>query len=411
MAKTPQTFATPFATFATVGILGEGGSGRVYHVRDDTGGDAAIKVLDPSRATKEKLRRFKNEYRFCQRNKHPSIITVLDAGLADYGKAPFYVMPLAHGSLRKLMNEGIASELVLKYFAQILDGVEAAHLQNVWHRDLKPENILDLGKGRLAVADFGVARFGEEELYTLVKTGPNTRLANFLYAAPEQRIRRAAVDQRADIYALGLILNEMFTEQVPNGTDYKLIGTVAPQFAYLDELVALMLRQAPEGRPASIEEVKRELISRGNEFVARQRVSQLKETVVPVGDIDDPLVVDPVRIVGADWDDNVLTLMFQHAITPAWQQALLNMGSHSALMGAGPERFTFRGNKGFVNIDDRYAQDVINNFKVWLPKANCVYVERVRREKREAEEAERERLRQEAKRQEARANVLRNLKI
>src|SRR5438093_6776624 len=177
MAKTTLTFVTPFSTFTAVSILGQGGAGRVYHVRDETGADAAIKVLDPARATKEKTRRFKNEYTFSRRNKHPNIITVLDVGITEDGKTPFYVMPLAQGSLRELMKDGIHADAVLKYFRQILDGVESAHLQNVWHRDLKPENILVLDDHRLAVADFGIARFAEEELYTLVNTDQNARLA------------------------------------------------------------------------------------------------------------------------------------------------------------------------------------------------------------------------------------------
>src|ERR1700724_951360 len=120
-------------------------------------------------------------------------------------------MPLAQGSLRELMNDGMHAEAVLQQFGQIWNGVESAHLQDVWHRDLKPENVLILDKTCLAIADFGVARFAQEELYTLVETRPHARLANFLYAAPEQRTRGAPTDHRADIYALGLMLNEMFT--------------------------------------------------------------------------------------------------------------------------------------------------------------------------------------------------------
>jgi serine/threonine protein kinase len=412
VAKAPLTFVTPFATFTAAGILGEGGAGRVYHVRDEAGADAAIKLLNPERATKEKTRRFKNEYKFCHRNKHPNIITVRDVGITEDGQAPFYVMPLAQGSLRKLMKDGIRADAVLKYFGQILDGVEAAHLHNVWHRDLKPENVLVLDDpSRLAIADFGVARFAEDELYTLVETGPNTRLANFLYAAPEQRNREATVDQRADIYALGLILNEMFTGEVPHGTEYKLIGSVAPQCAYLDDLVAQMLRQSAVARPVSIEVVKSELISRGNEFIVRQRVSELKETVVPVGDVDDPLVLDPVRIINVDWDNNVLTLTFQHTIPSAWRQAFMNMGNYTAPWGAGPESFTFSKNKASARVDADRAQTVVNYFKEWLPIANRGYEELVRREKQLAEQAKRKELREETARQETRANVLRDLKF
>jgi serine/threonine protein kinase len=117
------------------------------------------------------------------------------------------------------MSKGIEPDGVLPIFSQILDGVESAHPQGVWHRDLKPENILySLANGTLIVADFGIAHFEEQDLLTAVETQPNERLANFLYAAPEQKIRAKSADSRSDIYALGLMLHEMFTGDVPLGT-------------------------------------------------------------------------------------------------------------------------------------------------------------------------------------------------
>lgn len=217
--------------------------------------------------------------------------------------------------------------------------MEAAHLQKVVHRDLKPENVLyDRQAETLLVADFGIAHFEEEELYTGVETAPSTRLANFQYAAPEQRARGLQVDHRADIYALGLILNEMFTNEVPQGTDYKTIQSVAPEFSYLDDLVSAMLRQSPSARPQSIEVIKRELIGRKQEFVTRQRISELKATVVPVTDLDDPLIADPPRLVDFDWDQGTLTLFFQRPVNPKWIQALNNMGGYRSVMGKGRQR-------------------------------------------------------------------------
>jgi hypothetical protein len=173
-----------------------------------------------------------------------------------------------------------------------------------------------------------------------------------------------------------------------------------------------MLRQSPNARPATIDVVKLELIRRGNEFIARQRVSELKQTVVPVGDIDDPLVLDPLRIIGVDWDENVLTLEFQHIITPRWQRALLNMdGAYQSVYGAGPENFTFHKNKGHVTVNASSVQKVVDLFKEWLPNANRVYEQSLRIEKQNAEVAERKKLNQEAARQAQRASVLRNLKI
>ena len=88
------------------------------------------------------------------------------------------------------MKEGLKKDHILPLFSQLLNGVEAAHLRKVIHRDLKPENILYDPRGnRVIVADFGIAQFQEEELYTAVETKAEDRLANFQYAAPEQRKR------------------------------------------------------------------------------------------------------------------------------------------------------------------------------------------------------------------------------
>ena len=144
-------------------------------------------------------------------------------------------------SLRKLMGDGISSDAVLPLFSNILDGVEAAHLKGVVHRDLKPENILyDGDSGTLAIADFGTARFTEDIVATLVETGDEQRLANFQYAAPEQRKPGQPVGVPADLYALGLILNEMFTGVVPQGTEYQPISSVSEEDAFLDEVIAML---------------------------------------------------------------------------------------------------------------------------------------------------------------------------
>ena len=80
-------------------------------------------------------------------------------------------MPLFDSSLRPLLREGINQGKIMPYFGQILDGVEAAHLSNVVHRDLKPENILfDKEKDTIVIADFGIARFQEDQLITAVET-------------------------------------------------------------------------------------------------------------------------------------------------------------------------------------------------------------------------------------------------
>jgi serine/threonine protein kinase len=244
-----------FSTYSLGKNIGSGGAGIVYEARTEDDELCAVKILKTDQTSKAK--RFKNEIFFGVRNRHRNIISALDFGRTADAKI-FYVMPIYSSTLRKLISDGIKKEGVLDFFAQILDGVEAAHQRDVCHRDLKPENILfDEVTATLVIADFGIARFKEQDLQTAIETGGHEKLANFQYAAPEQRIRGRVVDHRADIYALGLILNEMFTGDVLQGTGFKRIGSIAAKYSYLDPVIDSMVQQAPENRPASISDLRR----------------------------------------------------------------------------------------------------------------------------------------------------------
>ncbi|SET56227.1 serine/threonine protein kinase [Nitrosospira multiformis] len=235
---------TAFASYTVRDCIGEGGAGIVYRAETEGGALVAIKVLDPSKANAEKLKRFKNEYTFCSRNTHPNIITVVDHGLTEEG-APFFVMPLYSGSIRRLVGK-LSPARSFEVFQKVLNGLDAAHKLGITHRDLKPENILTNGNGAdndVVIADFGIAEFEEDEIYTAVETKDGTRLANFQYAAPEQKAKGKKIDKRADIYALGLILNELFTTEIAHGTGYKTIKSVSEEYSYLDLIVEKMLHQ------------------------------------------------------------------------------------------------------------------------------------------------------------------------
>lgn len=294
----------------------------------------------------------------------------------------------------------------------MIDGVEAAHLQGVVHRDLKPENVLYSKRiNVLAVADFGVAHFTEDLLATQVVTGPAQRLANFLYAAPEQRVPGTRVDARADIYALGLMLNEMFTGQVPHGTDYRQIGQVADQLGFLDGIVERMLRQSPTDRPASISEVKNLIRRFSADAVSLQRLSEIEKTVVKVGEIDDPLSVTPPKLIDADWNGGRLTLVLDRPVSQAWINALNEPGNYTAILGKGPETFRFHGNQAFVAVRAEQVQPVVDYFKTWLPVATQKLRIRLEQEARRKEAEERERLRREREAEEERLRVRRQIRI
>lgn len=261
------------------------------------------------------------------------------------------------------------------------------------------------------MADFGIARFNEEIMLTAVETSSASRLANFQYAAPEQRVRGGVVDVRTDIYALGLILNEMYTKQLAIGTDYASIGAVSPQFSYLDVVVAQMLRQNPNERFNNLGRVKQELSARGSEFLERQRLSELKQTVVPESDISDSLLSAPSRLTDYDWDRGTLTLILDKPTNPKWIYAFRNMGSHSAVWGKGPEVFRFADNRAIIGAQEHEIQDIINYFKAWQTQVSRVYEYNLRREKEIAETAERNRIKKEIEEKERRLRVLSTVKI
>lgn len=415
MPKTKQIeFITTFSRFISTRLLGEGGSGFVYEVKDDNEQKFAVKVLKKQGITTEKRRRFKNEIIFCQRSSHPNIVSVIDYGIIlDEGIAvPFYAMPFYDTSLRNLINGGLKPEFIIRVFTQLLDGVEAAHLQGIIHRDIKPENILyKTSESKLVLADFGIARFTEDELYTAVETKAQDRLANFQYASPEQRVRGRNIDHRADIYAIGLILNEMFTHEIPQGTGYKTISAVSPEFSYLDEIVDKMIRQNSDDRLVSINEVKQLLKIRGADYVTEQQLSKLKSIVIPASEIDDPLIESPIKIVDFEWENNLLTLILSQSINSKWKSALLHMGNYTSVMGKGPEAFTFEGNLAKIRTDEREVQRIIDYFKSWIPATTQRYKQDLQDERRLNEEQERKKIQAAIEAEETKARLRKNIKL
>ncbi len=411
MAKQSQAFETPFDVYTEVGLLGEGGAGRVYEVQNDKGQTFALKCLSPDRITTERRKRFKNEIGFCQRTHHQNIVRVFDTGVINLKgvMCPFYVMPRYKGTLRGLIGSTQAAQ-VLPLFAQVLDGVEAAHKLDVWHRDLKPENTLWDGAS-LVIADFGIAHFEEEAIYTAVETKIVSRMANFMYSAPEQRTRGASVDRRADVFSLGLILNEMFTHEVPQGAGYRTIGDVAPDFAYLDPIVERMIQSSPERRYQSIDEIKRDLIGHKIAYVAQQRLDEATRQVVASAD---PPAFDPLKIVGFDYSGGTLLLQLDRNAPSGWALEFHQpRGGHSGVMGYGPETFQIQGRTVAINAreNESLIQSLVDNAKNYVDAANRGYVLQQQEQAARQERAEREAHERRIAEAQLRANILKNVKL
>lgn len=413
MAKTGRVFETAFETYTAVQQVGSGGSGVVFLVKTPEEQELALKVLDCSKTPREKVKRFQNEIQFCQRQASDRIVRVLDYGQAPDGSI-FYLMPYYAKTLRDLIKKQLPMNERLPLYVQVLDSVEAAHLLGVCHRDIKPENLLyDAGTNRIVLADFGIARFQEDELLTVIVTGRNERLANFAYAAPEQRKAGKAVDQRADIYALGLILNEMFTGEIPQGTGFRQIRETASDFAYLDELVDMMVQQQPEQRIQSVAKVKQELIGRGNNFVSLQKLELLKKQVVPESEVSDPIIADPIRVVEkVDWNviESTLTLRLNQPINAKWEQCFrFRATGFSTNFSHGNIRFS--GDRVFIHVNEHFVPQGIQYLQQYVPTANEEYAAQVKQEHQREIAQRRAELERRVREQEARTKILQKVQI
>jgi serine/threonine protein kinase len=411
--KESKTFKSGFDLYAVDGgPVGCGGSGTVFKVRASDGNTFAVKVLDKSKATRQKLKRFQNEIQFCQRPGSDHIVRVVDYGLTEDGSL-FYVMPYYRSTLRDQMQKRIHQDKAIPLFSQVLDSVEAAHLLGVCHRDVKPENLLyDPDANKLVLADFGIAHFQEDELVaTKVITGPHERLANFAYASPEQHIPGKKVDYRADIYALGLILNEIFTGHIPYGTSYQQIKESAPDLAYLDGLVDLMLRQEPSQRPPSVTAVKEDLIGRGNDFVRLQTLEAAKRQVAPESDINDSLISDPIRAVETkDYKDGALVLRFNQPINKLWERCFRKRAT-SFSANVSSAHIVFQGDRVSIHVTEHFLPQGVAFFKQYCGDANEEYAKSVREEHQQQIALRRNALKVEIREREAKEKLLKGIQL
>ncbi|HEY8131520.1 MAG TPA: protein kinase [Thermoanaerobaculia bacterium] len=193
--------------------LGEGGMGEVYLARDrELDRDVALKVIRLDLSSHPAiLERFKREIQLSSNITHKNILRVYDLGEA--GGVKFLTMQYVDGQdLAAMMRrEGrLPLPKAVDIFRQICEGLQAAHEQGVIHRDLKPQNILIDGRGRVAIADFGLAK--SFEYASLTEAGKVIGTPH--YMSPEQ-VKGVPLDQRSDIYSLGILLYEMLTGTVP----------------------------------------------------------------------------------------------------------------------------------------------------------------------------------------------------
>lgn len=246
--------------------LGQGGQGTVL-LAELEGQRYAIKSIqlykENKKENKIKNDRLRKEIEYCRESHSQHIIQIISAEETNDateknvdGKQLHYVMPYYESTLRDWISKENSIELKFNLLNQLYDAVSTIHADGVVHRDIKPENVLVDSKGaHLVLADFGIAHFSGSE-----KTQTKELLANRAYFAPEQMKgeNQKDVGPAADIFALGLMTNELFTLQVPRGGSFTRIGDVYPLLSDLDDLVERMICQNPDKR-ISIDSAESEL--------------------------------------------------------------------------------------------------------------------------------------------------------
>ncbi len=208
--KTGTIFA---GRFEVIEELGKGGMGKVYKVLDkEVNEKIALKLLKPEIATDEKtIERFRNELKFARKIGHPNVCRMYD--LNREGDTHYITMELVSGEDLKSTITRIGQFPVGKAISiakQVCDGLAEAHRLGVVHRDLKPQNIMLDKEGNARIMDFGIAR----SLKAKGLTGAGVMIGTPEYMSPEQ-VEVKDVDQRSDIYSLGVILYEMVTGRLP----------------------------------------------------------------------------------------------------------------------------------------------------------------------------------------------------
>ncbi len=191
--------------------IGHGGSSVVYAAYDRTlSRQVAVKVADAYGADAAALQRLTREARILAALEHPGIVPVHDTGVTPDGRA-FYVMTLVQGSGVAATAAGLSLPGRIALFLKVCDTVAFAHAHGVVHRDLKPQNVMVGRFGEVLVLDWGVAAVVEEA----AAADAGAVVGTPGYMPPEQAAGAVHVDRRADVFALGALLQALLGEAAP----------------------------------------------------------------------------------------------------------------------------------------------------------------------------------------------------
>lgn len=247
--------------YRIISQVGEGGMATVYKAyQSSMDRNVAIKVLPQQLAESEEfVKRFQQEARTIAKLEHPYILPVFDYG-EEKGTAYFVMRYLEAGTLKEKMSAGqLSLDEINRIFMQLTDALGYAHAHGVVHRDLKPANVLVDSDGNLFLTDFGIAKLLESASPRLTQT--SAIMGTPAYISPEQAAA-LPVDQRSDIYSLGVILYEMVIGRVPFVADTPLAvilkhlndplpppSTVKPDISpSIEQVIIKALAKEPDNR-------------------------------------------------------------------------------------------------------------------------------------------------------------------
>ncbi|MBT6485962.1 MAG: serine/threonine protein kinase [Planctomycetaceae bacterium] len=270
----PESLAPHFPQLEILESLGHGGMGAVYKARQ-TKLDrfVALKIIRPETAEDEAFaERFNREARTLARLNHPNIVAVHDFGeviLSDPDDENatsrtlyYFLMEYVDGAnLRQMiLSGGLESDQTLAIIPQICEGLQFAHDEGVVHRDIKPENVLVDRRGRVKIADFGLAKLVAQSPDDFTLTGTHQVMGTPRYMAPEQMAGSHSVDHRADIFSLGVVFYEMLTGALPMGR-FEPPSIKAAIDVRFDDIVHLALASDPDQRYQRASEIRLDIES------------------------------------------------------------------------------------------------------------------------------------------------------
>jgi tRNA A-37 threonylcarbamoyl transferase component Bud32 len=265
--------------------LGSGGMSTVYLARDTTlDRQVAVKVLHREMSEQEdQLQRFRQEARAVAKLSHPNVVAVIDAG--EDGGHPYIVFEYVEGeTLKQRINRlgALDPQEALAYAIEIARGLTVAHNRRMVHRDIKPQNVLIDAEGRAKLTDFGISRQLEQD----GMTATGRVLGTTDYVAPEQAMGHP-VDQRSDVYSLGVVLYEMLIGQVPFQAD----SQVGVAMKHVNEELPDVQQRRPELSAAAAM-----VVERATAKDPEQRYQQVGELI---DDLSTALEVEAARAGGA----------------------------------------------------------------------------------------------------------------